>query len=134
MVGPLLEYLALASTPGLVSFGLGGLCFAAAVFFRARGHLDLGRGFSMAIERTERADLADTGLYATIRHPLYLGNVFLFIACPLFLEAKFSWIAAVLGLVGALIRIRMEEVFLVRELEGYEAYVERPLALVPGVY
>ncbi len=134
MVGPLLEYLALESIPGLANFGFGGLCFAAAVFFRARGHLDLGRGFSMAIERTDGAGLVDTGLYATIRHPLYLGNLFLFLACPLFLGAKLSWIAAVLGLVGVLIRIQMEEAFLMRELEGYEAYVERTWALLPGVY
>jgi protein-S-isoprenylcysteine O-methyltransferase Ste14 len=134
LVGPLLEHLAFEWRPGPVNVALGGLCFAAAAFFRAKAHLDLGRGFSMAIERTEGAGLVDTGLYRTVRHPLYLGNVFLFIACPLFLAARLSYIVAGLGLIGVLIRIRIEEAFLMSEFEDYEAYAERTWALVPGLY
>ena len=134
LVGPLFEYLAFEWSPGPVHLGLGGLSFAAAAFFRAKAHLDLGRSFSMAIERTDGTRLVDTGLYATIRHPLYLGNVFLFIACPLFLAARLSWAATVLGLAGVVIRIQIEEAFLTKELEGYQAYAERTWALIPGVY
>jgi len=134
LVGPLFEYLAFEWRPGSAHLALGGLLFAAAAFFRAKGHLDLGRAFSMAIERADEARLVDTGLYATIRHPLYLGNVFLFIACPLFLAARLSWAATALGLAGVVIRIRIEEAFLAREFEQYEAYAERTWALIPGVY
>ena len=134
LVGPLLEVLAFEWTPGLVHHIAGGLCFAAATLLRTKGHLDLGRGFSMAIEETEEASLVDTGLHARIRHPLYLGNAFLFMACPLFLAAKLSWAATGLGLIGILVRIQMEEAFLRTAFRGYEDYVERTWALIPGVY
>jgi protein-S-isoprenylcysteine O-methyltransferase Ste14 len=74
------------------------------------------------------------GLYAHIRHPLYLANILLFIACPLFLQSTFSWAIALLGLIGVLIRIRLEERFLQSTTERYEEYKSETWALIPGVY
>ena len=134
MVGPLLEYLYFEWRPQPIHVGLGAVCLAAATVLRAKGHLDLGSGFSMAIERAAGSELVETGLYATIRHPLYLGNVALFVGCPLFLAARLSWVFTVLGFVGVLVRIQIEERFLMEQLEGYEAYRERTWALIPGIY
>lgn len=132
--GPLLEHLYFGWQGGYLSWILGGALFAAATFLRTKGHLDLREGFSMAIEEVEETRLVQTGLYRHIRHPLYLGNLCLFVACPLFLAARISWAFALLGGIGILARIRIEERFLRQHLEGYAAYMEKTWALIPGLY
>jgi len=88
----------------------------------------------MAIETNEESQLVETGLYATIRHPLYLGNLFLFVACPLFLAARISWVFMVLGMVGVVAWIQIEEAFLLNNLPAYGEYGDRTGTLIPGVY
>ncbi|MBN1875680.1 MAG: isoprenylcysteine carboxylmethyltransferase family protein [Anaerolineae bacterium] len=133
-VGPLVEYLFFHTHPNNLTRILGGTCFLAATFFRVKAHLDLQQGFSMAIEHDEEHLLVTTGLYAYIRHPLYLGNLLLFVACPLFLAARVSWLFAVVGIVGILIRIKIEEKFLRENLAGYDAYMKVTHALIPKVF
>ena len=134
MAVPLVEHLYFQWAGGYLYWILGGICFLGGTFFRVRGHLDLQQGFSMAIEEVEQARLVQTGLYAHIRHPLYLGNLCLFVACPLFMAAHYSWALTVLGAIGILWRIQIEERFLQAHLEGYEAYMERTWALFPWTY
>jgi protein-S-isoprenylcysteine O-methyltransferase Ste14 len=134
IVGPLLEYFYFRWEGGYLSWILGTVFYAAATFFRTKGHLDLQKGFSMAIEKIEEVRLVQTGLYRYIRHPLYLGNLCLFVACPLFLAARISWAFTVLGCAGVLVRIRVEERFLREHLEGYRAYIDKTWALIPGLY
>jgi protein-S-isoprenylcysteine O-methyltransferase Ste14 len=134
MAGPLVEHLYLQWEGGYWHWILGGMWFVGAIFFRVRGHLDLQRGFSMAIEEVEQARLVQTGLYAYIRHPLYLGNLCLFVACPLFMATRYCWALTVLGAIGVLWRIQIEERFLRAHLEGYGAYMEKTSALVPWIY
>ncbi|HNT76240.1 MAG TPA: isoprenylcysteine carboxylmethyltransferase family protein [Anaerolineae bacterium] len=131
---PLLEYLIWQTQPTAITWVLGGLGFLAAAFFRVRAHLDLQKGFSMAIEHGEEHQLVKTGLYARIRHPLYLGNLFLFIACPLFLAARVSWLFTALGLIGIVIRIKIEEKFLTATFPDYAEYMHTTHALIPGVF
>jgi len=61
----------------------------------------------MFIEKVEGQKLVEIGLYKHIRHPLYLGNLLLFIACPLLLVSRVSWAFTAIGLIGILIRIRI---------------------------
>jgi Phospholipid methyltransferase len=66
-----------------------------------------------------------TGLYGIVRHPMYAGFVPFIVGMSLWLE---SYAAAVLASVpiGTLaLRIPVEEQFLRRELQGYDAYMER---------
>jgi protein-S-isoprenylcysteine O-methyltransferase Ste14 len=134
IIGALLEHLYLETTPTFVNLLLGSLLFAAATFLRTKGHLDLQKGFSMFLERPDSQGLVTTGLYGFIRHPLYLGNLCLFVACPLFMAATFTWIVAGLGIVGVFVRIPIEERFLKAEVEGYTTYMEETWALIPGIY
>jgi protein-S-isoprenylcysteine O-methyltransferase Ste14 len=134
VVGPLLEYLYLQIRPGYVSRIAGSLVFIAATFVRTKAHLDLRKGFSMFIEKVKGQQLVETGLYKRIRHPLYLGNLLLFIACPLFLASRISWIFTAMGLAGILIRIRIEERFLIGNMEGYKEYIGRTWAFIPRVF
>ena len=75
------------------------------------------------------------GPYAWIRHPAYLGTSLLLVALPLVLG---SWLAAVPA-AGALwrivIRTRLEDDFLLRQLADYHAYAGRVRhRLLPGIY
>lgn len=134
LVGPPIEYLYSQREPRSLTLILGALFFLLGTLFRAKGRMDLERAFSVFIENRAGYNLVDTGLYKTIRHPLYLGNVFLFVACPLFLGAQMSWIFTVIGLAGIMVRIQLEERFLCENMPGYRAYMMRTSALFPGIF
>ncbi|MCM2466223.1 methyltransferase family protein [Methanoculleus oceani] len=77
----------------------------------------------------------ETGPYAVVRHPMYLGTILMFLATPLALGS--FWAFFVFLPVPALIvlRIRNEEEVLVRELPGYSEYRQKTrYRLVPGVW
>lgn len=84
-------------------------------------------------ERRQR--VIDTGIYGTVRHPMYAGAVPYIIGMPLWLE---SYAAALAGLIviGLLIvRILLEERFLSRELPGYTEYMQKVrYRLIPRVW
>ena len=67
----------------------------------------------------------DTGVYAIVRHPMYAGAIPLFIGIPLWLESYAAALLASVIIVILIVRIRLEEEFLQRELQGYEAYMKR---------
>ncbi|MGD8622681.1 MAG: isoprenylcysteine carboxylmethyltransferase family protein [Anaerolineales bacterium] len=134
LIGPVVEYFWFNLSPTLISMLLGGLFFLAAMIVRTKAHLDLGRAFSMYIEENEQHNIVRRGLYAHIRHPLYLGNILLFIACPLFLQSTFTWIITAIGVAGVLRRIRVEEQFLAEQTSNYKQYKSETWALLPGIY
>lgn len=59
-ISPIVEHMHLRTEPGYVSWTLGAIAFVAATMFRAKGHLDLKKGFSPYIERTDSQELVDT--------------------------------------------------------------------------
>ena len=133
-LSPIVEHMHLRTEPGYVSWTLGAIAFVAATMFRAKGHLDLKKGFSPYIERTDGQELVDTGLYKHIRHPLYIGTLLMFVACPLFLASRVSWVFTALGFAGTIVRIKVEERFLLDNMDGYKAYMGRTWALIPWIY
>lgn len=112
----------------------GGVLFIAATGLRAKAHLDLQAGFSMFLEKDPDQELVTTGLYRTVRHPLYLANIVLFVACPLFLGAVYAWAFTLLGIAGVLVRIEIEERFLSEKMADYREYRQRTWKLIPRVY
>ena len=120
--------------PPLAAVVVGAILFVAATFVRVRAHLDLGAQFSMFLEQGKQGGLVTTGLYSRIRHPLYLANILLFLACPTFLAVTWAWGAAVMGIVGVVTRIEIEEQHLTRTFEGYAAYAKTTWKLVPHLY
>jgi protein-S-isoprenylcysteine O-methyltransferase Ste14 len=79
--------------------------------------------------------VVDTGVYSIVRHPMYAGLVPVMVGMCLWLE---SYAAAFLVSipVGILVlRIRLEERFLRRELKGYDEYAARVRRrLIPGLW
>lgn len=87
------------------------------------------------IQRERGQRVIDTGPYAYVRHPMYVGGLLTFLAMPVQLG---SWLglAATALLIPALgFRIIMEERTLAAELEGYREYAARVRwRLIPGVW
>lgn len=133
LIGPVAEFFTLGHRPLAWEMILGGSLFTLAGFFSIKGYLDLERGFVRGIE-AENTSLVVTGLYHTIRHPISLGNILFCLACPLFLAAGPSWIPALIGVLGIMLRISIEESFIQSYIPDYESYKARTWALIPYIF
>jgi protein-S-isoprenylcysteine O-methyltransferase Ste14 len=90
---------------------------------------------SVRIQTDRNHRVIDTGPYAVIRHPGYLAQMAMVIAMPFALGSIAALIPG--GLTAALfvVRTRLEDGTLKRELDGYAQYTERVrFRLVPGIW
>jgi protein-S-isoprenylcysteine O-methyltransferase Ste14 len=84
-------------------------------------------------ERHQR--VIDTGVYTVVRHPMYGGFVPMVIGPALWLGSFAAAFLAILPIAVLAVRSVLEEQFLRRELEGYEAYKEKVrYRLIPCVW
>jgi protein-S-isoprenylcysteine O-methyltransferase Ste14 len=84
-------------------------------------------------ERKQR--VISTGVYSFVRHPLYLGCLFMMLGAPLLLGSIYGLLLSALVVVILAGRIIGEERMLVDELEGYVDYTKKvTYRLIPGVW
>ena len=77
----------------------------------------------------------DTGPYAWVRHPGYVGFAGWILSAPLLLGSRRAWLPALLSLAALVIRTALEDRTLRAELPGYPEYAKRVrFRLVPGVW
>lgn len=77
----------------------------------------------------------DTGPYAFLRHPGYLGFIGWILSAPLLLGSWWAFVPAILSVIGLVIRTGLEDRTLRQELEGYEAYSKNVrYRVIPGVW
>jgi protein-S-isoprenylcysteine O-methyltransferase Ste14 len=90
------------------------------VTLRRKGQLPPGESF------VSTRGLVDTGIYATVRHPLYLGWMLMYLVVLLFNP---NWILASIGALGAAcvyVLTRQEEQLLIEKSgESYRHYMQR---------
>ncbi len=86
--------------------------------------------------QTERGHkVIDTGPYAIVRHPLYLGALLMYAGIPLTLGSFWALIPATVGALILVVRTVLEDRTLQAELEGYKEYAGRVrYRLIPGVW
>jgi protein-S-isoprenylcysteine O-methyltransferase Ste14 len=77
---------------------------------------------SRTIEVQENQKVIDTGLYGVVRHPMYSVTLLLFLSMPLVLGSLFSFVIFLVYPFIIANRIKHEEAFLEKELEGYKEY------------
>ena len=80
---------------------------------------------SRTIEVQENQKVIDTGLYAVVRHPMYLATTLLFLSFPLVLGSFISFIIFLIFPFTLAKRIKNEEKVLEEGLKGYKEYKKK---------
>jgi protein-S-isoprenylcysteine O-methyltransferase Ste14 len=89
---------------------------------------------SATIELAENQKVIDTGPYAIVRHPMYVGGLLYLLATPLALGSYWGLIPFVVVFAMLIWRIVDEEQVL-QNLEGYEEYKQRVrFRLLPRIW
>jgi protein-S-isoprenylcysteine O-methyltransferase Ste14 len=70
-------------------------------------------------------ELASTGFYGLVRHPMYFGNVIMMVGAPLALGSYWGLVFIIPGLAVLALRILDEEQVLGQELAGYREYTQK---------
>lgn len=119
--------------PRALSFAGAGIFFAAYLVYAEvlRENRYLSR--TVKVEKNQR--VIDTGLYGVVRHPMYGATVLLFLAMPLVLGSVYSFLIFLCYPFIIAKRIRHEEAFLEKELEGYAEYQKKvKYRLIPYIW
>ena len=90
---------------------------------------------SRIIEVQEQQTVIDTGLYSIIRHPMYSATLLLFLSMPLVLGSIYSFLIFLIYPFIIAKRIKGEEEFLEKELNGYCEYKKKVrYRLIPFIW
>ena len=77
----------------------------------------------------------DTGLYSIVRHPMYMATLILFLSMPLVLGSIISFLVFLIYPFIIIKRLKNEEEFLEKELDGYSEYKKKvKYRLIPFIY
>ena len=111
--------------PGwLTALGVAGL--AVSFFFFFRSYADNPFLSPLVRVQDERGQtVVSTGVYALVRHPMYLAAVLMFLAAPLLLGSVLGFCCGILLSLLLAARIGIEEDLLARELAGYAEYCRK---------
>ncbi|MDT3698699.1 MAG: isoprenylcysteine carboxylmethyltransferase family protein [Thermincola sp.] len=87
------------------------------------------------IQVEEEQQVITTGLYALVRHPMYLGMLIMSLFTPLALGSYWGIIPFFLTIPWTVIRIEIEEETLLRDLPGYKDYcLKTNYRLIPLIW
>ena len=79
--------------------------------------------------------VVDTGLYGIVRHPMYSATLLLFLSIPLVLGSIYSFVIFLAYPFIIAKRIKHEEEFLEKELNGYKEYKQKvKYRLIPFIW
>lgn len=115
--------------PGLVIHALGAWLFGWSMgvnpFFEKTVRIQTERGHRVI----------DSGPYAVVRHPGYVGFIGWALAVPFLLGSWWALLPAALSIAGIVVRTALEDMTLSEELDGYQSYAGRVrYRLLPGVW
>lgn len=90
---------------------------------------------SRIVEVEKGQEVVTTGLYAIVRHPMYLGVLIMCLSSPTALDSYWALIPALPVIPLLVARIRNEENVLLRNLDGYEKYMQKTrFRLIPCIW
>ncbi len=90
---------------------------------------------SRTIEVQEDQKVIDTGFYGIVRHPMYSVTLLLFLSMPLVLGSIYSFMIFLVYPFIIAKRIKHEEEFLEKELNGYTEYKQKvKYRLIPFIW
>lgn len=117
-------------------FVLGVITEVAGLSLRWISVFTMGEAFSREIKVADNQRIVKTGPFAYIRHPNYLAGWLMFLSFGLIYGTWVSLVAcALLGFLTYQYRIKVEESFLLKHLDGYATYCkEVKYRLIPFIY
>ena len=90
---------------------------------------------SRTIEVQKNQKVIDTGLYSIVRHPMYSVTLILFLTMPIVLGSVYSFLIFLAYPFIIAKRIKDEEKFLEKELDGYREYKQKvKYRLIPFIW
>lgn len=115
------------------AFWPGAAVFAASLILRWMAHRDLGRHWSPTLEVTQDQVLVTDGMYARIRHPIYVSLILWAAAQPLLLQNGVAgWGGAVAVALMWLVRVPKEESMMLKAFgDAYREYTARTGRIIP---
>lgn len=115
---------------------LGGVALIPALYLIEKATIDNTYLSAMVRIQSERKQqVISSGSYGFVRHPLYLGCVFLMFGAPLLMGSLYGLIISIFAVMILVGRILGEEKMLTEELEGYEEYKKKvKYRLIPFVW
>jgi protein-S-isoprenylcysteine O-methyltransferase Ste14 len=119
-----------------IAFWSGSVVLVASLWLFARSHVDLGTNWSITLEVREELRLVTSGVYRTLRHPMYTALLLNSLGFALVLP---NWIAGPAYLVSMVLlvaaRLRPEEQLKRAEFgAANDEYIRRSWRLIPGVW
>jgi protein-S-isoprenylcysteine O-methyltransferase Ste14 len=115
---------------------LGRVALLPSFFFLYRSVVENTFASTMVRIQPERKQyVISTGVYGFVRHPLYLGDLFMLLGVPMLLGSIYGLIISLISICLMAVRIIGEEKMLVDELEGYESYKKKVrYRLIPFIW
>ncbi|MBN1757616.1 MAG: isoprenylcysteine carboxylmethyltransferase family protein [Chitinispirillaceae bacterium] len=90
---------------------------------------------SRVVEINDNQKVISTGLYAIVRHPMYVGVIVMFIPTPLALGSYWGLLPMAAIPIAIVLRILNEEEVLSGELPGYKEYCQKTKRrLIPYIW
>ena len=118
---------------GQIIFGLALIVIGFTILIVAQ--VTLRRYYSSTLVIREDHQLITHGIYHFIRHPIYLGNIMVFIGISVFTSSFYGLLIMSALIPIFLNRIRMEERLLIEEFgDAYRAYKQATRKLLPFIF
>ncbi len=117
-------------------FAIGAIMIIVGLIIRITAIMTLKQHFTYTVTKIENHELIESGLYKSIRHPAYLGQIIIFIGTSISLSNWLSILGmAVPVIAGFIYRISIEERFIIKHLgDTYVDYQKRTKRLIPAIY
>jgi len=117
-------------------FLIGAIMIVIGLTLRVSAILILKQQFTYTVTKIENHELIEKGLYKSIRHPGYLGQMIIFLGISTSLSNWLSIIFMIVPvLIGYMYRITIEEKFMIKQMgQKYLDYKKRTKRLIPLIY
>lgn len=117
-------------------FVIGSILTIIGLIIRVTSIVTLKQQFTYTVAKIDNHELIETGLYKSIRHPGYLGQLIIFLGISTSLS---NWLSILLMIVpvflGYIYRIIVEEKFMIEQMgQKYIDYQKRTKRLIPTIY
>ncbi len=102
---------------------------------RSAARRALGESFSQVVKASSKQTLVTSGVYRMARHPIYLGEILVYLSIPMIFSSFYGIIPVFVLIPSSLYRIKVEEKALSSHFgQEYAEYKKRTKKIVPYLY